>query len=418
MTTTPHCSSSAPGFDSASAHDAEAAFIASAAGCIGVAVVEVDGLIVEITAERDRADNLARYLGDYLPASRRTTGKAVYRVQLLNDGELFDRVALAIRGTSSRLVTPYRDVVYRAHKCGSITWFDVADGGREPLQDKYIVGWDGTRALIVTRPGFPWAERITLRVIREIMMRWHESCGAVMFHAAGVARGERGAMIVGPSGAGKTTSLLVATQDGGTLLSNDRMLVSRSSEGWTLIGLPLPVRIGKGTAQGMPRVSEFVRSTRLARHDLRTQDPSQLPSSFAARKKVELTPRELADALDGTIANSAPLRGIVLPELSQDDRPVWCARATFDEVLAALAASCFTPHDESWISPWLIERTESDEAIAERTQLECAELARVVPAVRVGFGVLGASSDRVHELRARLLDILENAASSPPSVLR
>jgi hypothetical protein len=411
MTISPACSSSAPASPNRSALEAEAAFAAAAEGLVGVGVVDVGGVVIAIATTAADAEAVASYAGDYLPAAPADHGTPRFVAQLRADGELLDRVRRALSATPSRDVTPFREVVYRAHTCGAITWFDVIHDGKEGLEGAYVVGWDGHRAIVVTRPGLERRERLVVRVVRELVMRQHEAQGAVVFHAAGLSRGGLGLLSVGASGAGKTTSLLLSVDRGGTLLSNDRMIVTGVGARWTLVGVPLPVRIGRATLEGLPELAEWVRASHLARPQPAGKDPSQLPRQFASSRKVELTPRELADVVGGAVGTTAPLHAIMLPELQHDDRPPWCEPATVDQVRDVLSSACFTPHDETWLSPWLIERGAPDAVIAERARASCAELARSVPGFRVGLGVRGGSPQRLRELRDLLHGMVELAVA-------
>lgn len=376
-------------------------FSALAARCARAAIVDVNGLVLELSTAGSPA-TLAGYVLDYLPVPRLCAGEPVFAIQLCADGDALDRITRIIRAIPGNDVTPFRDVVYRAHACDAVTWFDVVRDDKDGLVGRYVIGWNGRHALVVVHPGVARPERLAVRVARELIMRWHENRHAIVFHAAGVARRDRGLLIAGHSGAGKTTSLLLAADRGGTLLSNDRMIVSPVPGRWTLVGVPLPVRIGRATIEGIPKLRRFLGGAELARPQLLGQDPALLPIEFASSKKIELTPRELATVLGGSLACAAPLHAIVLPELGQDERSAWCERASVEHARAVLEASCFTPEDETWLSPWLLPRRASRALLAETARATCEALAASVPAYRVGLGVQARAAGRLRSLRGLL----------------
>jgi len=381
-------------------------FNALAARGARAAIVDVHGLVLELSTPGGPSSALASYVLDYLPVPRLCAAEPVFAIQLCSDGDALDRIARILRAMPGSDVTPFRDVVYRAHACDAVTWFDVVRDDKDGLVGRYVIGWNGRTALVVVHPGVARPERLAVRVARELILRWHENRQAIVFHAAGVARGDRGLLIAGHSGAGKTTSLLLAADRGGTLLSNDRMLVSPAPERWTLVGVPLPVRIGRATIEGIPKLQRFLGAAALARPQLLGQDPALLPIEFASSKKIELTPRELATVLGGSVACAAPLHAIVLPELGQDERPAWCERASVAQARAALEASCFTPEDETWLSPWLLPRA-SRALLAEAARATCEALAASVPAYRVGLGVQARAAGRLRRLRGLLRTLFD-----------
>ena len=63
---------------------------------------------------------------------------------------------------------------------------------------------------------------------------------ALIVHAAGVQIGGGGLLLAGPSGAGKTTIARICAAAGHAVLSDDRVIVSRSPAGWRMHGTPWP----------------------------------------------------------------------------------------------------------------------------------------------------------------------------------
>lgn len=103
---------------------------------------------------------------------------------------------------------------------------------------------------------------------------------------------------------------------------------------------------------------------------------------------------------------TAQLRLIVLPQLTDTRQPARVQRLDAQQARHALSRSCFTPHDEFWIRPWLVARTDSDAALTERARDLVDALAESMPCVAVHCGVRNPTG----VLQAAVLDSMGRAA--------
>jgi HprK-related kinase B len=71
--------------------------------------------------------------------------------------------------------------------------------------------------------------------------------GGLLFHASGVALNDAGLALVGFAGAGKSTLALHIMRLGTDFISNDRLMVERSSQGLFMTGVPKMPRVNPGT---------------------------------------------------------------------------------------------------------------------------------------------------------------------------
>lgn len=87
--------------------------------------------------------------------------------------------------------------------------------------------------------------------------------GALLLHAAGVARSEHGLALAGVSGAGKSSLALHLLRRGLDYISNDRLLLDRAADGsLELHGVPKLPRINPGTALNNPVLREILPAKR------------------------------------------------------------------------------------------------------------------------------------------------------------
>ncbi|NDY56078.1 HprK-related kinase B [Desulfovibrio sulfodismutans] len=90
------------------------------------------------------------------------------------------------------------------------------------------------------------------------MVARHLAQGCLLSHASGVARGERGILLAGVAGAGKSTLALRLVGRGLDFVSNDRLLVGPREPGPRMYGLAKMPRINPGTALADPNLVRVV----------------------------------------------------------------------------------------------------------------------------------------------------------------
>lgn len=104
---------------------------------------------------------------------------------------------------------------------------------------------------------------------RFIELRMRE--GSLLCHAAAVAKGDRGLVLAGFSGMGKSTLALHLMEEGLDYVSNDRLLIRRApgaGDGELLsCGVPKLPRINPGTALSIPRLRPIVPEELRVRYD-------------------------------------------------------------------------------------------------------------------------------------------------------
>ena len=99
----------------------------------------------------------------------------------------------------------------------------------------------------------------------------------IVLHASAVAIGSSGLLITGPSGSGKSSLALELMALGATLVADDRVLVTSSSESGILMSAPEALQ-GLIEARGMGLLNAPCRPARLvAVVDLSTVESQRLP---------------------------------------------------------------------------------------------------------------------------------------------
>lgn len=83
--------------------------------------------------------------------------------------------------------------------------------------------------------------------------------GVALLHGAALADGDRAVLVLGPTGAGKSTTAAAARSAGLTVLGDDIAAVHRAVGGWRVQGLARPVRMPPDLAPGAAAVADDVR---------------------------------------------------------------------------------------------------------------------------------------------------------------
>ncbi len=265
-------------------------------------------------------------------------------------------------------------------------WFVVADDALERQPGAFAVRVHGRQINLHVHNRAAKPHAYPLRLMREAALRTYEDLGYLVIHGAGVDIAGHGVLVCGPRFAGKTTTLAALFREsGGDLLSNDRLLLDNRGR---LLPVPLPVPVARGTIDAVTELATALSSAKRPQPPLR-----QLPATFGATRKAEFTAREFASAFSRKLARGSWLETLIVPKLSATDEPATITALSRPEVEDVLAANCFTPRDEFWLTPWVVPRTTPDDQLAARASTVIAKLAPRLRAFEVRWGVHGDFDD-------------------------
>ncbi|MGH3964004.1 MAG: hypothetical protein ACRDRY_12220 [Pseudonocardiaceae bacterium] len=347
---------------------------------------------ITLSAPQEWADVQRLHLCEYLPPTEGGDSVEEFRLDVYTDGDLPGQMTRAASRTTATLIETIPGLALRrVQEAGGWQCFTVASDAVEGRPGAWAARSRGRELELFLRDGSPQAHRYPLRLIREAMLRTHENHGGIIFHAAAANLHGTGVMVCGPRGAGKTTTLACLLRAGGMLLSNDRVILHGRER---LVAVPLPVPVARGTLDAFPELADSVEPSVAA----------TLPDSFGSLHKVAISARQFATTLGAAMIPTAKLRLIVLPRLTDTREPARGTRVRPQQARDVLSQSCFTPHDEFWIRPWLVARTESHAALAVRARELVDDLAKSVPCVVVHCGVRNPAG----VLQAAVLDALNS----------
>jgi hypothetical protein len=290
---------------------------------------------------------------------------ARWHIDLLVDGEEAHEGGEGFAGTPAIEIGPRLMAAVRSRPSGHAYWVEALHT---------LIETNTKRATITVRcaqeTAAPhWAARLPRQAITAQLLE----NGAVYAHTAALSRGERGVVIAGHRGRGKTTALLACLHHlGADYVTNDRLLLRAEGKGH-LAGYVWPARLraGIGTLSALPHLANLV-----------PEDQRKVPAEqrWSSRPKVPIEPWDFARLLsgDGRVLGSVHPTMLVFPQLGPDRSTVRVEQVARDEARDELLRTRLFMTDpgcgpSSHINHWLWPAP--DPAVTDR------DLGRVVDAL-------------------------------------
>ncbi|MFE9813332.1 hypothetical protein [Streptomyces sp. NPDC005548] len=181
-------------------------------------------------------------------------------------------------------------------------------GGREYVQDTRsgdLFEIRPSETLAHYRSQDPYAIRDPARLVRECAVDALCRKGALRLHAAAAVVRERGLLLLGAGGAGKSSTLAHLLAEGAAFLANDRLLAVQEAGAIRLYGVPLAVRWSADQLDGFADGRDF-------RQSYATCSALRRTDTRAGFRKYELTPREVAAVTGAALVTEAPASAVVV----------------------------------------------------------------------------------------------------------
>ncbi|GAB2640147.1 hypothetical protein [Nocardia goodfellowii] len=205
------------------------------------------------------------------------------------------------------------------------------------------------RRITIVRPRTNLGDRWLTRVIRDIATRYAKADGALVLHSSAFVFGGRAYLVIGDSGAGKSTTAIALARllpEGGWM-GNDRMHLDLSNDHYRVTACPLPLAINKGSLDVMG-VTDF--------HEWSVRAGFPHPGSdwdkFNGEDKLKLSSLEVKRYLDVPVVPEAELAGVILPRVDRA-ADYFCEPAKPDQVAGIVERNCFSLDDNLYGEDWL-----------------------------------------------------------------
>jgi len=204
-----------------------------------------------------------------------------------------------------------------------------------------------------------WPALEFARITRTLVTYHLEEQGWTLHHAAAVNTPNGALMIPGDPGTGKTSLLLALLCSKVQYISNEWLFVRKAPGGFQVLGYPMAVAIGLGTALQFPGLAGLIEAPDRLQYPRRRLSSRRLlktPRSNWSKlsDKLQVLPCELNEFLGPVgVAPGGNLHALVFPMMSKEPRNVAVQRLDPDFVLKSLRNNFIGRATDSGYPPWV-----------------------------------------------------------------
>jgi len=268
-------------------------------------------------------------------------------IDYLNDTNIYDDIYNHLNPKNKIIISSFMDEYYEKYND-----IFVSDGNRYLIMKTSEFNFK-----IICKENYIRPELIY--IIREIYVRLEENKKSIFIHGNGVNIDNKGLIIAGNSGSGKTTFMLKlfeATQNCFSYLSNDRVFLTQDN---IIKYFPIPLILANGTARNIKPIYNFL----LNRDSLYDSTYSKdILLNGKDDKKYALYKKYIKEIFSNcNVVEHDKLNAIILPKMNFNITDIEVKKTSNYEDLIYV---CFTPTDsESLRRPWIQERIFTDEEL-------------------------------------------------------
>lgn len=194
-----------------------------------------------------------------------------------------------------------------------------------------------------------------LRILRSIAYGINEDKGMILLHAAAVQYDEKGIVIIGEKGSGKTTMLINFIMSNANFISNDRVFINDKME---IISFPQALRIGVGSFENAKNMKRYYQN-----RDFYRRQANINSTTF----KYLITIDEICTIFDSMALMKGNLDWVVVPQIQIDSEECHLECITEEKKKKEIFDKiCFTPIDESFRYEWIYSRKCTIENIIQK----------------------------------------------------
>lgn len=215
---------------------------------------------------------------------------------------------------------------------------------------------------------------ILARLVREIAFRQLENQQYISFHSSSVVIGDKGYLVIGDSGAGKSTmALALCKYYGAKYVSNDRIMLKVTPDGIYGIPFGMPIKVNYGTLKTLEVDNEY--------ENWELTIPMVSKNTFydfKGENKLQMLPGELNKYLRIDAESKIKVGGIIMPKIKQENKENYLRDE--NEILHT---NCYYDNEPVFIEDWLGLKT-------CRTQFNKEQIINQVlslPTIKCEFGV-------------------------------
>lgn len=164
-----------------------------------------------------------------------------------------------------------------------------------------------------------WSLLEISRVVRDLITRFLEDQGWVIFHAGAVQINQKNYMVIGDASAGKTSFIIALLSSGAAFISNERVFVKVENGKARIMSFPMPIAVGLGTMVQYSGLIKYVREPQLCQYPPRRINFSKVQNTAERlwpklEDKIQFLPQEITEKFsDAAGIAEGNIEGVIVP---------------------------------------------------------------------------------------------------------
>ena len=196
------------------------------------------------------------------------------------------------------------------------------------------------------------------RVVRDLITRFLEDQGWVLFHAGAIHADNKNYMIIGDASAGKTSLIIAMLASGAAFISNERVFVKIEDGEPRLLSFPMPIAVGLGTMMQYPELIKFIRQPQLCQYPPRRINISKVHNTperkwFRLEDKIQFLPQEIMQQFsDIPGVSGGKVDGLIVPSFRKN-QSAKLERLNEDRIKKVIKNNCINRSHDDIYPPWM-----------------------------------------------------------------
>lgn len=321
-------------------------------------VLNINGVLFNIFTED--VEEVERYFSNFVTACNEKV-VATYNIYFDRDKDILDALVNSFNKKEAIVIPTFKNQTHL--KNGSQYLIDT---------EEYmcIKTNDNNYKLFGTIKGLSW-------IVRELLIREMEDKGYFYMHGTGIEVFDKGILLLGNSGSGKTTFMtkLSELDTKERFISNDRVFVKNRMMHY----YPLPIIYAMGTARANRNLDQYFRRTH-ALEKRRGKDYKTCSDGAKCDVPLKDVPKIFPNIEN---IDKSKIDLIIFPRITDTERYSYLGK---EEAIRRLNETNFTPNDrENERREWLRHRVVSIEEIERRKQELNEDLITHIPIIEVEY---------------------------------
>lgn len=302
------------------------------------------------------------------------------KIRYIEDKKLYEEIIEECKNKKYVLHQSFENQVHKEYQIDSNKKYFIIDN-----QEYICIKYDDNHYKIVS-DGRESAIKWPFRIIREILVRKKEENNALFMHGTALTINDKGILILGNRGSGKTTlaTKLLETEENIGFLSNDRVFLDYLGSA-KMEYFPIPVVYAMGTVKNCPNLDKYFKDTRILE-----KRANKIYESSSIKDKVDIPLTDISKIFKNVeMKPCSNIDMIIFSKLNFDnDEALSFHGLSKKESEIKLHQTCFTLFDwESLRLEWVYKRKNDPPSVIENKINTIDRITDNVSIVELDYGI-------------------------------